>query len=162
MNILKASEIHYEAWLQLRKLLWPDTPDETHMQEMRDTISSDTTITFLMFNPDDEPVGFIEGALYRNPPRNYGYIEGWFVLPRYRKEGLGGQLLEVLELWFLHHNIDLSLSDTIPLEYPLSPRAHAKYGYREHETLQIFIKELDTGNSQESDNQQASRFQNGA
>ncbi|HNT78813.1 MAG TPA: GNAT family N-acetyltransferase [Anaerolineae bacterium] len=153
MNILKASEIHDNAWLQLRKLLWPDTPDATHMQEMFDIISSDTTIAFLMFTPENEPVGFIEGALYRNPPRNYGYIEGWFVLPDYRKQGLGGQLLEVLELWFLHHNIDLSLSDTIPLEYPLSPEAHAKYGYREHETLQIFIKELDPGNNRESDNQ---------
>lgn len=109
---------------------------------MRDIISSDTAIAFLMFNPDDEPVGFIEGALCLNPPRNYGYTEGWFVLPRYRKQGFGGQLLGVLEEWFLHNNIALSLSDTIPLEYPLSPKAHAKYGYRELETLQIYIKEL--------------------
>jgi len=142
MKILKATEIHFDTWLHLRKLLWPDSLDEVHKQEMRDIISSDTAIAFLMFNPDDEPVGFIEGALYLNPPRNYGYIEGWFVLPLYRRQGFGGQLLGFLEEWFLHKNIALSLSDTIPLEYPLSPKAHAKYGYRGFETLQIYIKEL--------------------
>jgi aminoglycoside 6'-N-acetyltransferase I len=141
-EILKVSEIHFDAWLHLRKLLWPDSPDEVHKQEMRDILSSDSAIAFLMFDPDGEPIGFIEGALYLNAPRNYGFVEAWFVLPPYRKQGLGGQLLGILEEWFLHNNIALSLSDTIPLEYPLSPKAHAKYGYREFETLQIYIKEL--------------------
>jgi aminoglycoside 6'-N-acetyltransferase I len=142
MMILKASEKHFDAWLHLRKLLWPDSSDEVQKQEMHAIISSDNTVAFLLFALDDEPVGFIEGALYQNAPRDYGYIEGWFVLPPYRKQGFGGQLLGVLEEWFLHNNIALSLSDTIPLEYPLSLKAHAKYGYRELRTLQIFIKEL--------------------
>ena len=150
MKILRASEIHFDTWLDLRKFLWPDSSDEAHRQEMRDIISSDTAIAFLMFDLDDQPAGFIEGALYLNPPRNYGYIEGWFVLPRCRKQGFGGQLLEVLEQWFLHNNIALSLSDTIPVEYPISPKAHAKYGYREFETLQIYIKELGSGNNREN------------
>jgi aminoglycoside 6'-N-acetyltransferase I len=145
MKILRASDTHFDAWLHLRKLLWPDSSDEGHQQEMRDILSSDIAIAFLMFNPDDEPVGFIEGALYLNPPRNYGYIEAWFVLPAYRRQDLGGQLLGVLEEWFLHNNIALILSDTIPLEYPLSPKAHAKYGYRELQTIQIFIKDLGQG-----------------
>jgi GNAT superfamily N-acetyltransferase len=142
MKILQVSEIHFDAWFRLRKLLWPDSPDEAHFQEMRDILSSNTAIAFLMFDPDGEPVGFIEGALYLNAPRSYGFIEAWFVLPRYRKQGLGGQLLDFLQQWFLHNDIALSLSDTIPSEYPLSPKAHAKYGYREFQTLQIYIKEL--------------------
>jgi GNAT superfamily N-acetyltransferase len=149
MQILKASENHFDAWLQMRKLLWPDSSDEAHLQEMRDISASDTNIAFLMFDPDGEPVGFIEGALYLDPPRNYGYIEGWYVLPRYRKQGHGGELLGALEEWFLHKDIALSLSDTIHKEYPLSPGAHAKYGYRELETLQIFIKELNSGDKRE-------------
>jgi hypothetical protein len=48
-----------------------------------------------------------------------------------------------LEEWILHQGIALSLSDTIPAEYPLSPKAHAKYGYRKLKTLQIFIKQFD-------------------
>lgn len=143
MKITRADETHIEAWLHLRKLLWPGASDEDHTQEMRAILASDTAAVFLMFDPGGQPVGFIEGALYLNPPRSYGYIEGWFVLPQYQKQGLGGQLLGQLEQWFLHKNIALSLSDTIPAEYPLSPKAHARYGYREFETLQIYIKDLD-------------------
>lgn len=152
MKILRASETHFDAWLTLRKLLWPDA-EETHEREMHDIISSDNQAAFLMFNPDNEPIGFIEGALYLHSPQKYGYIEGWFMLPQYRGRGYGGQLLGFLEEWFLHHAIALSLSDTIPREYPLSPRAHAKYGYRELSTLKIYIKELASEEKRKTQNQ---------
>jgi len=142
MNILKASELYLEAWLHLRNQLWQES-DEAHLEEMREILASQTTIVFLMFAPDEEPIGFIEGALYLNNSQSYGYVEGWFVVPAFRRQGLGGQLLGKLEEWFLHHTIDLSLSDTIPEEYPLSTAAHAKHGYQEWTTLQIFMKQLD-------------------
>lgn len=142
MKIREASEENFEAWLGLRKLLWQEA-DEMHIGKMRDILAADTQTAFLVFNADDQPVGFIEGAIYLNPPQDYGYVEGWYVLPAYRGQGLGGELLGALEGWFLHHAISLSLSDTIPAEYPLSPKAHARYGYREYATMKIYIKKLD-------------------
>ena len=41
-----------------------------------------------------------------------------------------------------HRAITLTLSDTIPEEYPLSPKTHAKYGYQPLMTLQIYVKHL--------------------
>jgi len=143
MKILEASERNFEAWVGLRKLLWPEA-DAMHVGEMREILASNTQIAFLIFNSDDQPVGFIEGAIYVNPPQDYGYVEGWYVLPAYRGQGLGGELLGALEQWFLHHAISLSLSDTIPAEYPLSPKAHARYGYREYATMKIYIKQLES------------------
>jgi len=143
MKILEASDSNFKAWLGLRKLLWPGA-DEMHVGEMRAILDSDTQIAFLMFSSDDQPVGFIEGAIYLNPSQDYGYVEGWYVLPDFRGQGLGGELLGALEGWFLHQAISLSLSDTIPAQYPLSPEAHARYGYREYATMKIYIKQLES------------------
>jgi len=141
MQICEVSPEHKEAWLFLRKQLWPE-PDEIHLAEMQDILDARTAVAFLLFNPNKDPIGFIEGAIYLDSPQKYGYIEGWFVLPNYRGQGLGGRLLGALEEWFLHRAISLTLSDTIPEEYPLSPKAHARYGYKDLTTLQIFVKEL--------------------
>lgn len=143
MRIQKACESNFEAWLGLRKLLWPEQ-DEMHVGEMREILTSDTQVAFLIYTSDDQAVGFIEGAIYLNPRQNYGYVEGWYVLPATRGQGLGGELLGALEGWFLHHSISLSLSDTIPAEYPLSPEAHVRYGYREYATMKIYIKQLES------------------
>lgn len=142
MDILEATEAHLDPWLHLRKQLWPE-PDAFHLDEMRAILASSTANAFLMFTPDGKPVGFIEGALYLQGPQHYGYVEGWFVAPEFRRRGFGGQLLGALEEWILHHAITLSLSDTIPEEYPLSPAAHAKHGYRPWRTLQVFFKKLE-------------------
>ena len=142
MKIKPATSSHIEPWLYLRKQLWPE-PDEYHKAEMQDILASDSMVAFLMFNPEDKPIGFIEGALYQDASQKYGYVEGWFVLPGYQKQGLGGRLLGELEAWFLHHAIDLSLSDTSPTDYPLSTAAHHKHGYQDLFTLQIFVKKLE-------------------
>lgn len=142
MKIREAAESNFEAWLGLRKLLWPEA-DELHVGEMQEILASDTQIAFLIYNSDDQAVGFIEGAIYLNPSQDYGYVEGWYVLPAFRGQGRGGELLGTLEQWFLHNTIRLSLSDTIPAQYPLSPKAHARYGYREYATMKIFIKQLE-------------------
>jgi aminoglycoside 6'-N-acetyltransferase I len=141
VEIIEAAEPYLEAWLSLRKQLWPD-PDDVHLSEMHTILASETAIAFLLVPAAGEAVGFIEGALYFNASQAYGYVEGWFVVPAYRRQGLGGQLLAALEEWMLHHSIHLSLSDTIPEEYPLSSQAHVKYGYRPLKTVQIFIKAL--------------------
>jgi aminoglycoside 6'-N-acetyltransferase I len=148
MKIQEACEGNFEAWLGLRKLLWPGD-DAMHVGEMRAILASDIQIAFLVLSEEDQAVGFIEGAIYLNPPQDYGYVEGWYVLPAFRGQGLGGELLGALEQWFLHQTISLSLSDTIPAEYPLSPAAHARYGYREYATMKIYIKQLEVDGKKE-------------
>jgi GNAT superfamily N-acetyltransferase len=143
MQPVEATQDHLPSWLALRRQLWPD-PDPHHLQEMQEILASPSMIAFLLFDDDQEPVGFIEGALYLTASRKYGYVEGWYVIPSRRGQGWGGRLLSALEQWILHQSISLVLSDTIPEVYSLSTRAHLENGFRELMTIRVFAKQLDT------------------
>jgi GNAT superfamily N-acetyltransferase len=142
MKVFEATDAHIEQWITLRQMLWDD-PRELHLSEAEEILTSASEVAFLLFDDDNQAIGFIEGALYLAENHKYGYVEGWFVHPDFRAQGLGGRLLSDLEQWFLHRSISLVLSDTIPAEYPLSPKAHKDNGFKDLMTLQIFVKQID-------------------
>ena len=115
MKIIEATVQHLEDWIALRKQLWDD-PQEIHVAEINTLLASKQQIGYLVLNEEEVPIGFIEGALYLDSNQKYGYVEGWYVVPAYRKQGNGALLLGALEQWVLHHAISLVLSDTIPDE----------------------------------------------
>ena len=121
-------------------MLW-DEPYEEHGREAERILASDIETAFLLFDDQNQAVGFIEGAIYQGGDQKYGHVEGWFVHPDRRRQGYGGQLLNALEQWILHRSIDLVLSDTVPAQYHLSPGAHKRNGFKELMTIQVFIKE---------------------
>jgi len=141
MHIKEANKGDLENWAKLRQKLW-DGEYDIFYSEVNEITTSPTETAFLLLDDDDTPAGFIEGTLYLNGDQKYGYVEGWYVEPAFRGQGYGGQLLEALELWILHHSISLVLSDTIPMEYPLSPKAHLKQGFEELMNIQVFIKKI--------------------
>lgn len=142
MQLVEATQDHLPSWLALRRRLWPD-PDQRHLQEMQEILASPSMIAFLLFDDGAQPIGFIEGAIYRTVSQQYGYVEGWYVLPERRGQGWGGHLLSALEQWILHQTISLVLSDTVPDTYPLSARAHERNGFKELMTIQVFVKQAD-------------------
>jgi len=141
MQIVEATREHLPAWLALRRQLWP-VADEQHVEEMEAILASPYMTAFLLLAEDGEPLGFVEGALYLDAHRKYGYVEGWYLIPERRGEGLGSRLLAALEQWILHHSIALVLSDTDPEAYPASTRAHRSNGYRELMTIRVFVKRM--------------------
>ena len=143
MQVVEATQVHLSSWLSLRRQLWPES-DENHLREMQEMLANPSMAVFLLFSDDEEPIGFIEGAIYFDAAQKYGYVEGWYVIPEQQGRGYGGQLLSALEQWILHQSIALVLSDTIPEEYPLSTRAHQKYEYKELMTIRVFSKQLPT------------------
>ena len=142
MKVVEATDAHVDQWVALCQLLWDD-PGDLHLQEAEKILSSDSKAAFLLFDEANQAIGFIEGALYLDETNKYGYVEGWFVHPDFRGQGLGGQLMDALEQWLLHRSISLVLSDTIPAEYPLSPKAHKRNGFKDLMTIQVFIKQID-------------------
>ena len=141
MLIREANQDDLEGWIKLRQKLWNRTY-ETNLSEAEEILASQLQTAFLLLGEENTPVGFIEGALYLEDTQKYGYVEGWYVKPEFRGQGLGGELMDTLELWILHHSISLVLSDTIPKEYPLSPAAHLRQGFEELMNIQVYIKKL--------------------
>jgi aminoglycoside 6'-N-acetyltransferase I len=76
----------------------------------------------------------MEVALHDHAPgcntTKIGYLEGWFVDPDWRRQGVGGRLVQAAEQWALAQGCTEMASDTNG-GYPNSPAAHASLGYEE-------------------------------
>jgi aminoglycoside 6'-N-acetyltransferase I len=135
-----------EAWLALRMALWPQTDAQQHRQEMAMMLSdTDRLAVFVAEDPKGSLVGFAEASLRdwaegcTSSP--VGYLEGWFVVPRARRQGVGAALLAAAEDWARAHDCTEMASDT-ELENEVSEAAHRKLGYRVTARVVAFRKAL--------------------
>ena len=128
------------AWTALRAELWPEEEAAQLLEEARSLLASDAEIALLLCDARGAALGFLEGKIHAGPPP-YGHVEGWFVRASCRGRGQGGRLMRAFEQWCLHRAIPRLTSDTCD-DYPLSPAAHSRAGFREVATMRIFVKEL--------------------
>jgi len=89
MEICRAERGDLDAWVKLRHALWPDAHPETLLAEANSILSSPDEICFLLIHPASGPVGFVEGAVHSGPDGPYVHVEGWYVLPEFRRQGHG-------------------------------------------------------------------------
>ncbi len=146
MNIREVTADDMQAWVGLRHALWPHHPPEELRPEADRILVSPNEVCLLAFSPKDHPIGFIEGAIYQGCRDPYAHVEGWYVAPEQRHQGLGRKLVGELEQWCLHRSIRVLTSDTDP-GFPLSPGAHARSGFRRLAEMTLFIKELKVSGS---------------
>jgi aminoglycoside 6'-N-acetyltransferase I len=139
-----------EAWVTLRRTLWPHADPDSLLADADQVLSSPDEICFLLIHPSLGAVGFIEGAVHPGPETPYAHVEAWYVAPEFRRQGYGRKLLDRLENWCLHRTICYLTSDTGP-DYPISPRAHASCGFRVLTQQTIFIKELQQSAARDAD-----------
>jgi len=132
------------GWLRLRRALWPDQdPDELQreMEEIR--ADSEGQPVFVAEGPDGRLCGLLEVSIRSSAPGctsdRIGYLEGWYVDPAWRNQGLGRRLVMAAEAWARAAGCREMASDTTP-GYPLSPGAHGALGYQE--VARYFRKDL--------------------
>ena len=133
-------------WLRMRHLLWPGHTDAELLAEMDEILSS----------PNEQPVfvavrsegglgGFLEGGMRKYADgcdsSPVGYIEGWYVDKDLRQKGVGGSLVQAMEVWARLCGLTEMASDTW-LENETSIAAHDRLGYVEVERLVHFAKKL--------------------
>ncbi len=133
-----------DEWFKMRKGIWPEAPDEYLDFDLDDIFASENdAVLFALV--DGKPAGMIEARL-----REYGegcetspvgYIEGWFVYPEFRGQGIAGALTQAAEDWARGKGCTEMASDTW-LDNEASIRAHVKLGYFEVERLVHFVKQL--------------------
>ncbi|MFO7682424.1 MAG: GNAT family N-acetyltransferase [Chloroflexota bacterium] len=147
MNIrLLDPERDWREWLRLRQALWPEETDAPHLAEMAELAANlDTQPVFVAERPFGSLGGFVEAGL-----RSYAagcdttpvpYIEGWYVDPDLRQQGVGRRLIDAVEEWARAQGYYEIASDA-ELHNTLSHQAHAALGFEEVERTVSFRKPL--------------------
>lgn len=133
-------------WLRLRKLLWDGVSDDEHKAEMLDIYEHHETQLVLVAEIGfGRIVGFLEASI--RPfvedcnSDNVGYLEGWYVEPEYRKNGIGRMLVSEAENWARQNGATEMASDA-EIGNDMSLRAHLKLGYEETSRLVHLRKDL--------------------
>ena len=120
----------------LRHALWPDSSAAEHAEELRHQLGSAALpLVLLAQDPDGRIIGFLEAGLRSHAEgcdasQPVGYLEGWYVDPAYRRQGVGAQLLAEAEAWARTQGSREMASDTWP-ENLISQRVHQALGFEE-------------------------------
>ena len=140
------SEADIGEWLRLRKMLWDGSSDEEHKAEMMDIYEHTETQAVLVADVGGGRLaGFLEASI--RPfvedchTDHVGYLEGWFVEEKYRKQGIGRKLVAAAENWARRKGCTEMASDS-EIGNDTSLRAHQNLGYQETSRLVHLRKDL--------------------
>lgn len=132
-------------WLRMRRALWDDCPDDQQEREIEEILASDLDDVFFAERPEAGLCGFLEVALRSRAngcdSMPVGYIEGWYVDPDVRRQGVGQALVEAAEAWARSKGCRQMASDAEHWN-TVSHQAHAAHGYHETARLVLFKKDL--------------------
>jgi aminoglycoside 6'-N-acetyltransferase I len=145
MKIVRAEERDREAWLVMRVALWPECEREASAKEITDVLEGGRQAAFLAKNDKGFAMGFVEVST-----RDYvegcsfspvGYVEGIYVRPEHRGEGIGRELIRAAERWAqqkgcVEMGSDTRLDDTQSISF------HEALGFRETDRQIVFLKSI--------------------
>lgn len=135
-------------WLVMRRALWPDCPLKKHQEEMAEILADKKDQpAWVAETISGELVGFLEVSIRNYADgagrQNVGYLEGWYVKPKYRKQGAGRALVKTAEEWAVCRGFTHMGSDTWVGNIG-SYKAHQAMGYKEVGRDVHFVKKLKT------------------
>ena len=135
-----------EQWARLRKHLWDGITDDENKIEMTGIYEhSDTQLVLVVESSEGHLIGFLEASI--RPfvedcsSENVGYLEGWWVEPDYRRNGIGRNLVKKAEEWARQKGCSEMASDS-EFGNELSLEAHLELGYEESSRLVHLRKDL--------------------
>jgi aminoglycoside 6'-N-acetyltransferase I len=149
MHIRPVAPADVAALAALRLALWPNGTLAEHETEARAQALGQPLSTMpltTLVADDGELVGFAEVGLRShadgcNAERPVGYLEGWFVVPARRGQGIGRALVAAAEDWARAQGCREMASDTW-LDNEGSQRAHAALGFEVVDRCVHFRKPL--------------------
>ena len=137
-HVRLASPADVEQLSQLRRELWPDVVDEENTRDVTailggERIGTLPLVIFVAEGEDGALIGFIEVGLRSHadgcdPRLPVGFVEGWFVRERYRRQRIGAQLAAAAEEWARSQGCIEMASDAL-IDNPISQRAHECLGF---------------------------------
>jgi aminoglycoside 6'-N-acetyltransferase I len=135
------------AWLRMREALWPDDTG-SHAQEIDDFLAGRLNMPLEVLLAVDEagtPLGFVELSIRAYAEDcvtdRVAYLEGWYVVPGARRQGIGAALVTAAEAWGRAQGCTEFASDAL-LDNAVSATAHAAVGFQETVQIRCFKKQL--------------------
>ena len=122
---------------RMRAALWPESSSDEHAGELLPILEGTASFPFPLVNlvaeASGQLVGFLEADLHSHadgcdPSHSVGFIEGWYVDPDWRGQGIGRKLLSAAEEWARSHGCREMASDTW-IDNQLSQRVHDAAGF---------------------------------
>jgi aminoglycoside 6'-N-acetyltransferase I len=134
-------------WLRMRAALWPDGSAAEHAKEIAAWLAGPDTVALVAARMDsDDLVGLAELSLrpYADGCEDspVAYLEGWWVDPAVRRQGLGRALIEAASDWARARG-GTELASDAQLDNLQSQRAHAALGFAEAGRAVLYVRRLD-------------------
>jgi aminoglycoside 6'-N-acetyltransferase I len=137
-----------QDWALLRQALWPaESPDELAAEARTFFVDGDTLLVVVLLAEasDGTLLGFAELSLrpYAEDCRTspVAFLEGWYVIPAARRQGVGRALVSAAEQWARDHGCHEFASDT-ELDNSMSAAAHRALGFEDAGVIRCFRKDL--------------------
>jgi aminoglycoside 6'-N-acetyltransferase I len=145
-------------WIGLRAALWPEEDREAHRAEvsrfladLAPGLGAMPEAVLVAIEPGSVTpalLGFAEVSrrLYAEGCETspVGFLEGWYVVPEHRRQGVGRALVAAAEAWARSLGCREFASDALA-ENTLSTTAHRALGFEEVEVIRCFRKSLTPG-----------------
>ena len=137
------------AWLRMRQALWPEYGSNWHAGEVQQYFAGKLRMpleVLLAVDESGEPVGFVELSIrpYAEDclTDRVAYLEGWYVVPDARRQGVGRALVAAAESWAVAQGCSEFGSDAL-IDNETSAAAHRALGFVETVQIRCFRKALD-------------------
>lgn len=147
MNPDRLVSVDDPDWLPLRMALWPDCPEQQHLEEMAGFLREPARfVQFIVRDANGRGIGFAEASMrtdYVNGTSSspVAYLEGLYVRPEARGGGVATGLVQAVCEWALSRGCSELASDTQP-ENLVSQAFHRQLGFAETERAVFFSKPL--------------------
>jgi aminoglycoside 6'-N-acetyltransferase I len=127
-----------EQLARLRAALWPESSAEEHLEELVSILAVRPPgrmplVVLVAAAADGTLAGFLEAGLRSHADgcgeaHAVGYVEGWCVVEKFRRCGIGAELLRAAEDWARGQGCVEMASDA-QIENEVSQRAHEALGF---------------------------------
>ena len=147
VHVRPIAEDDAAAWAQMRAALWPEEDAAELASEVDRFFAGGLPEpqAVLVASERGEVVGVAELSIRSRAEDcetdRVGYLEGWFVAPHARRQGVGRALMQAAEQWALAQGCREFASDAL-IDNEVSARAHLALGFAESAQLRCFRKPL--------------------
>lgn len=148
VTIRRVTDRDADSWLELRCALWPDGSESEHRGEIGQFLTGqarEPLAVLLALDESERTLGLAELSIrpYAEGCRTnrVAYLEGWYVIPEARGQGVGRALIEAAAAWGREQGCAEFASDAQP-DNKISRLAHQALGFENVGMVVCFRKEL--------------------